>query len=407
MEVFITNKHIELASEHNDRLLGNGLERVIKTIVSENIHHIEVMNFMIAVPEHGFLNNSHNIMMSIRYQICMRTVIRYKLGIGNLHLSRLGNDRRLLTRNALKQIISNALDGTDPNVTSQQMCRFIGLWISTEIPTLYITNAYIDPYMSRVCILKDKNDHAIKYRTFNGTYCLRKLYYQAPKVIIMKLFCILISFVYVNVFANIARYRREVFITNKHIELASERDNDLLGNGLERVIKKIINENTFLLDVMNFTIAVPEHAKLNGRNNIMMSIHNQRRIRTEITHILDFGNSNLPQLGEERRRLTGKALKQIIIHALDGTDPNVISQQMCRFIGLWISTEIPTLYMTNTYIDPDISSVCILMDKSNHAVKYRTFNGTYWQVDVNNIELQIIELKDQLLVQELSFIIVR
>ncbi|XP_050431604.1 uncharacterized protein LOC126840138 [Adelges cooleyi] len=170
---------------------------------------------------------------------------------------------------------------------------------------------------------------------------------------------------------------------------------------------------------MNFTIAVPEHAKLNCRNNIMMSIHNQRRIRTEITHILgigiaapnarnlNFGNSNLPQLGEERRRLTGKALKQIIIHALDGTDPNVISQQMCRFIGLWISTEILTLYMTNTYIDPDISSVCILMDKSNHTVKYRTFNGTYWQVDVNNIELQIIELKDQLLVEELSCIIVR
>ncbi|XP_050425381.1 uncharacterized protein LOC126836215 [Adelges cooleyi] len=120
-------------------------------------------------------------------------------------------------------------------------------------------------------------------------------------------------------------------------------------------------------------------------NNIMPSIQNEA-----------FENLNLQQLGEERRRLTGEALKKIIIHALDGTEPTVSLTEKCRFLGLWIITQIPNLHIKSTNIDP--YGVCILIDKSDHNIKYRYSSGQFWYVDVNNTDFQIIQLKERVMI---------
>ncbi|XP_050425372.1 uncharacterized protein LOC126836209 [Adelges cooleyi] len=150
----------------------------------------------------------------------------------------------------------------------------------------------------------------------------------------MKLFCVLLSFICsVYVSADLNLYRREVFITNKHIKAASKNNHDLHGNSLERVIKHIVFANNYgygyeyNMYALSLMIAVPEHIDL---ADIFFYIHFQRCIRSVIrlktsVPVPDVqnqtsGNLNLPQLGKDRRRTTRKALRQIIINVLDGLE---------------------------------------------------------------------------------------
>ncbi|XP_050444207.1 uncharacterized protein LOC126847845 isoform X1 [Adelges cooleyi] len=229
----------------------------------------------------------------------------------------------------------------------------------------------------------------------------------------MKLSCVLISFAFVFVWADITTYMRAVSITNKHIQLAFENNVGSRGNGLEYVIKRIVNGNGFSMDEMNFMIAVPEKASL---TNVSGSIECQRFMRVEITSALsipmpdaayqNFRNSNLTELGKARRRYTREALRKIILKILASKEPVFSLGQihrfgkLCCFIGLWMSTKIPSLYITG--IKTENNGVCVLMDGSDHLTKYRSFNGVLWQVDAVDIDNKIIELKAQLLEEQYS-----
>ncbi|XP_050424017.1 uncharacterized protein LOC126835455 [Adelges cooleyi] len=215
----------------------------------------------------------------------------------------------------------------------------------------------------------------------------------------MKLFCVFLSFVFVNVIADIRQYMMAVFITNRHIQLAFEHNTIQIGNGLERVIKTMVYDNAYLMDEISVMIAIPEYANL---NDIQQSTNYQTLMQNEIAVQLslpvpefpnqNFGNLNLRQLGEERRFFTAEALKNITIRALDGLEPGVTLKQLCRIIGVWTSTQIPNLFITSTNVEP--YSVCALEDEEGHVVKYRSFEGIYWQVDVTDIDLQIIQLRN-------------
>ncbi|XP_050444213.1 uncharacterized protein LOC126847845 isoform X2 [Adelges cooleyi] len=208
----------------------------------------------------------------------------------------------------------------------------------------------------------------------------------------MKLSCVLISFAFVFVWADITTYMRAVSITNKHIQLAFENNVGSRGNGLEYVIKRIVNGNGFSMDEMNFMIAVPEKASL---TNVSGSIECQRFMRVEITSALsipmpdaayqNFRNSNLTELGKARRRYTREALRKIILKILASKEPVFSLGQIHRF---GIKTEN--------------NGVCVLMDGSDHLTKYRSFNGVLWQVDAVDIDNKIIELKAQLLEEQYS-----
>ncbi|XP_050419631.1 uncharacterized protein LOC126847996 isoform X2 [Adelges cooleyi] len=207
----------------------------------------------------------------------------------------------------------------------------------------------------------------------------------------MQLPCVLMSFAFVIVWADIMTYMRVVTNTNRHIEQAYANYNNLRGNGLEHVIRRIVCENEYTFDQMNFMIAVPERAKF---TNLPEAVFTQIALQGKISFELYFGNVNLTELGNLRRVLTKKALNNIIRRALNVNEKDVTLSQLCYFIGLWMSAKIPTLY-TN-FIDTDSDNICILKDESDHVIKYRSIGGIFYQVDVDNLDYKIITLEEQL-----------
>ncbi|XP_050424986.1 uncharacterized protein LOC126836033 isoform X5 [Adelges cooleyi] len=199
----------------------------------------------------------------------------------------------------------------------------------------------------------------------------------------MNFFCVLIACVFVNVSTDILDFKRVVAITK----------------------------------VMSILFAVPEKADL---TNMQIYMDQQIQLQLEIIDSLflpvpnnpgpnlfcaDYGDINLTDLGEARRYLTGKALRNIIIFAIDRYESYISFGRLCRFLGVWISTKTPTMYITSAEVDT--YRCCVLKDKADHITKYTFIDDAYWQVDAENIDFKIIELKEQLLEEEVSVITVR
>ncbi|XP_050424146.1 uncharacterized protein LOC126835528 [Adelges cooleyi] len=101
----------------------------------------------------------------------------------------------------------------------------------------------------------------------------------------MKLLCVVISFVFVNVSADIMAYKRVVSITNLIIQNASDR-NDINGNGLEFLIKAIVYENQFSMEDMSILFAVPEKADLvNIQSNHIFMFYIYNTLLTFIVYL--------------------------------------------------------------------------------------------------------------------------
>ncbi|XP_050444403.1 uncharacterized protein LOC126847970 isoform X2 [Adelges cooleyi] len=224
----------------------------------------------------------------------------------------------------------------------------------------------------------------------------------------MKIICVLLSIVFVNILANITPYLRLTALTNKHIELAYEYFDDIKGNGLEYVIKAIVCENLYTMDEMNFMIAVPDKASIAANQRLavshQMNMQYQIIIKLGIMPELNaanlyFGNLNLPALAAWRRRFTRNALRNIIRRELIRNETErgperVTFNQKCRFLGLWMSIIVPTLYTKSTHTGPN--NDCVITDIANHITIYRSIEGKYWQVDANDINHRIIQLDEQL-----------
>ncbi|XP_050424960.1 uncharacterized protein LOC126836033 isoform X2 [Adelges cooleyi] len=227
----------------------------------------------------------------------------------------------------------------------------------------------------------------------------------------MNFFCVLIACVFVNVSTDILDFKRVVAITNLVIKMASDR-HYVFGNGLEYIIKSFIYDDQITMEVMSILFAVPEKADL---TNMQIYMDQQIQLQLEIIDSLflpvpnnpgpNYGDINLTDLGEARRYLTGKALRNIIIFAIDRYESYISFGRLCRFLGVWISTKTPTMYITSAEVDT--YRCCVLKDKADHITKYTFIDDAYWQVDAENIDFKIIELKEQLLEEEVSVITVR
>ncbi|XP_050424845.1 uncharacterized protein LOC126835977 [Adelges cooleyi] len=138
----------------------------------------------------------------------------------------------------------------------------------------------------------------------------------------------------------------------------------------------------------------------------------------------DFGDLNLTQLGEERRRVTRIALKKLMSPALDidnmtnliemrrilptdsvqhkivrATDRSIEEDypiRMCNLIALSLSTKFPTLYIKVVQARPH--STCILNDDHTPLgyKTYRKIEGVWWQVSNTAVYHTVQLLKEQL-----------
>ncbi|XP_050419852.1 uncharacterized protein LOC126832870 [Adelges cooleyi] len=156
------------------------------------------------------------------------------------------------------------------------------------------------------------------------------------------------------------------------------------------------------MDTMNLMLTIPEFA---ATDKIYECVLVQRKLQSEITVELFIPIPEvqdkfvqilkLSDLGKKRRTFSKAALKNLIIRALDGNKPDVSLVQLCTYIGLWTSTKIPSHYIKDVSIDGE-NGVCILLDKDNCVKKYRSFDGIYYQVDVDDIDHRIVKLQEQL-----------
>ncbi|XP_050444248.1 uncharacterized protein LOC126847868 isoform X2 [Adelges cooleyi] len=226
------------------------------------------------------------------------------------------------------------------------------------------------------------------------------------------------------------KYKREVFITNEHIKLAYQSDTktNSLANGLECVIKTIIEELLYKIESMNNMINVPEYL---FENDVQGSIDLQGTMQVEINAVLkidvpdidenqNFEKLDLFELGEERRCLTRKALKNIFIHKIgfrnltalteerrlhttekirnkianlfNGKKPQEYLLKMCTLVALCISAKSSKLYIT--FLQITNTGDCILTDTITPYKTYREIKNIWWQIKVNDTsdEIPVLEL---------------
>ncbi|XP_050425085.1 uncharacterized protein LOC126836085 isoform X2 [Adelges cooleyi] len=188
----------------------------------------------------------------------------------------------------------------------------------------------------------------------------------------MKLFCVFISLLFIIVSAyDLMDYKRDVFIANLLIQKASEIKYQN-RNGLEYLIEIIVYDDKYLMDTMNLMLTIPEFA---ATDKIYECVLVQRKLQSEITVELFIP---IPEVQDKY-----------------GNKPDVSLVQLCTYIGLWTSTKIPSHYIKDVSIDGE-NGVCILLDKDNCVKKYRSFDGIYYQVDVDDIDHRIVKLQEQL-----------
>ncbi|XP_050440151.1 uncharacterized protein LOC126845531 [Adelges cooleyi] len=124
---------------------------------------------------------------------------------------------------------------------------------------------------------------------------------------------------------------------------------------------------------------------------LLGSMYSQFMMQLEIRDLLtgearDLGGLNLTTLAEQRR-VTGRSLGNKIRRVLKTDTSEVAKYQnlldvsllrMCRLIGLYISTQIPTSFIKKLMIDP-INDTCTLYDGITQK-KYKKINGVVWQI---------------------------
>ncbi|XP_050425158.1 uncharacterized protein LOC126836115 isoform X2 [Adelges cooleyi] len=168
----------------------------------------------------------------------------------------------------------------------------------------------------------------------------------------MNRLCFFILFVIVNVSTEFIEYKRKLVITNALIKRAYDMNDcfvqdKYISNGLEHVIRTIASKDGYTLDVINRMFVLPEIPKLEDiEKSKNLEYAMQKKITIElafdknlilgtvpimmICYLIyifkeiaahehpekDFTALTIMQLGEQRRNLIGKALRNILSQAI-------------------------------------------------------------------------------------------
>ncbi|XP_050434915.1 uncharacterized protein LOC126842086 isoform X3 [Adelges cooleyi] len=209
----------------------------------------------------------------------------------------------------------------------------------------------------------------------------------------MKLIGFFVPFILVNVSADVfeADYRKQVLVTNVSIMEA--------GTGkLNFMIAVPEQLNTTICIPISDLRPIPILDKLLDYQDFMgWKIRRTLKMKyPNIENNQDFGSLDLTTLAQDRRDVTGPALKNIINRLLDGPvqdiPNNAAIKRMCTLIGLYMSAEFPTSYIKRIHIDLS-NRTCTLLDGTTEKI-YSKNGGVWEQISEYGTVLQ--RLKDQL-----------
>ncbi|XP_050443518.1 uncharacterized protein LOC126847384 isoform X1 [Adelges cooleyi] len=261
----------------------------------------------------------------------------------------------------------------------------------------------------------------------------------------MKLFCFLLSIVFVNVSTDEpieTTYKRQIAINNTLIEVAHNMNNcivedNFISNGLEHVIKHIVFNDVFLLDteyiIVNFIMQATVLPEYPWNNSMLASLVHQHTLKKVFVDELkitapevpseDLMNLDLPQLGDQRRNLIGIAVKNIICQAIDfenvtnlleerrhaptgnsrnriirASDRNLYQvpfKKMCEFIIMFLLTKYP-IEVVHVRSDEEEKTCALQINYTPEVRMYREIDGIWWQVPYNDLDNPIETLKNQI-----------
>ncbi|XP_050435301.1 uncharacterized protein LOC126842385 isoform X1 [Adelges cooleyi] len=361
--VFITNKYIKETFDADP----DGLATAISNIINDNNKTIATLNSMLAIPEKA------NFWITIEHD---------EPFINNLpeHIA-------IADEEAVQQAIFNVTNIPVPQLGSNETWR--------------------------------------SQKTYNWI-CYKKFAYRCNST--MKLFCIFITLAFVNVSPIMTAggnwiYGNSVYITNKHIEKAFELD----PAGLKTVITNLINGSETIAQI-NLKLAIPEKAKLfsiiqedvgghsffplpeyirvyvytSERNAIADQEALQKAI-TKVTNIpvpqLEENQiiplDSLPQLGINRRLITGKVTKELLLAAIDKGSPEFKNHtELCRLVALLKSIRNPHKYVKTAEVD-STTNKCILKSFDGTFI-YKPFQENYVLERPSFDEIGLVNVKEQI-----------
>ncbi|XP_050424767.1 uncharacterized protein LOC126835925 isoform X3 [Adelges cooleyi] len=213
----------------------------------------------------------------------------------------------------------------------------------------------------------------------------------------MELLCILISLALVNnLVAALDEYHKQVIMTNQHIQRAGVR--------LPEIIRNIVRRPSSMKK-MAFMLAVPESENANIEEKLLY----QSCMQTEIiaatgidvpvlpeTAEGDFENFDLSDFGRTRRNMTSAAVKALIRSQIRGDtnfSVNFTEYHLCSLIGLFKSIQHPPFYVDIACVD--INGTCFLMDVNRNISRYRSIDGSIWEINADFTPFQPLSFQVQ------------
>ncbi|XP_050443545.1 uncharacterized protein LOC126847384 isoform X4 [Adelges cooleyi] len=230
----------------------------------------------------------------------------------------------------------------------------------------------------------------------------------------MKLFCFLLSIVFVNVSTDEpieTTYKRQIAITNTLIELAHYMNNctvedNFISNGLEHLIKKIVFKDVYLyeyvdINFISHAIVSPEYP---CTKNTQDSITLQDTLKKQFLNELKMNSpevpsenvTNLTSLIEERRHAPTENSRNRIIRASDRNLHKVPLTKLCQFVALFLLTKFPTQDVS-TMNNKDEKTFTIQIKGLNPERQvYKEIDGIWWQVNPDDKDKRVETLKNQI-----------
>ncbi|XP_050424574.1 uncharacterized protein LOC126835796 [Adelges cooleyi] len=216
----------------------------------------------------------------------------------------------------------------------------------------------------------------------------------------MIFYSVLLSYAFVNILAdNINDYIEEVNITNQLIETACQVYVPNAGlYGLEYTIKRILREDKYPMEQLNFMMAIPDYTNRSFSRYTRYQEKMQREIITAIGIDIPKAKQgdSLESLGDKRRKITGPTIKHLLynvmLHATLGQEDDLSHKQKCHLIGLAMSTINPSNYIVTANIENN--TTCVITDFNNNIKKYKQFEGKFWELELDHTKK--VKLLDQL-----------
>ncbi|XP_050427491.1 uncharacterized protein LOC126837603 [Adelges cooleyi] len=243
----------------------------------------------------------------------------------------------------------------------------------------------------------------------------------------MKLFCLLISFFFVDVLSENAdefEYKVLVYQTTQMFRRAYFLNNITVGhtsgiNGLEYVIERMVNDINNVLGFQDFCkinllIAVPDQKEiissireipfydpLQKANYFMQGLINfiHRILGLGLPRYNIYGGT-LIAFAKERRDYVVQALKNAIGRRLlevseQHVDNPASLLPKCRLLGLYMSTQFPHYYIKEVQVNPT-DLTCILTNSIDTKRRYRKIGNIWSEISLDNLNQSLQTVEQQL-----------